>query len=148
MDGMAEFNPIEEKAIEMLDDLQLEVVRMETVGDDDERFEFVIWNLCQRGLAVIERVCGVCGEARGLSEQEIELAIEDAAARMLIRLSRREPQPRIRALAAELAAACVERPWPSQKRGSRLAPRRPELRLVSEFAEAIEQLRPNDWRNS
>ncbi|HYC82765.1 MAG TPA: hypothetical protein VEB65_13305, partial [Solirubrobacterales bacterium] len=97
----------------MLDDVQLEAVRFETIAYEDERFEFVLWNLCRRGLAVIERVCGVCGEARGLSEEEIELAIEDAAARMLIRLSHPEPQPRIRVLAAELATACVERPWPS-----------------------------------
>ena len=147
---MPEFNPIEEKAIEMLDDVQLEAVRFETIAYEDERFEFVLWNLCRRGLAVIERVCGVCGEARGLSEQEVELAIEDAAARMLIRLSHPEPQPRIRVLAAELATACVERPWPSCMGSRRLSPQRPELRLVGELGTAIEsgRIRPNDWENS
>lgn len=147
---MPEFNPIEEKAIEMLDDLGLEAVRVETISCDDERFEFVLWNLCQRGLAVIERVCAICGEARGLSEQEIELAIEDAAARMLIRLSDPDPQPRIRALAAELATACIERPWPARKGAPRLAPQTPRLRLVGELGAAIEsgKLRPNDWENS
>jgi hypothetical protein len=147
---MPEFNPIEEKAIEMLDDLQLEAVRVETIACDDERFEFVLWNLCRRGLAVIERVCGACGEARGLSEQEVELAIEDAAARMLIRLSHPDPQPQIRALAAELAAACVARPWPELKSAPRPSPRRSELRLVGELGEAIGsgKIRPNDWENS
>lgn len=147
---MPEFDPIEEKAIEMLDDLQLEAVRMETIACEDERFEFVLWNLCRRGLAVIERVCGACGEARGLSEQEIELAIEDAAARMLIRLSQPEPQPQIRALAADLAAVCVARPWPAHRSSSPLSPRKPELRLVGELGAAIEsgKLRPNDWESS
>lgn len=134
----------------MLDDVQLEAVRAETVIYDDERFEFVLWNLCRRGLTVIERVCGARGEAHGLSEQETELAIEDAAARMLLRLARPEPQPPIHALAAEIAAACVERPWPEQRSAPRLSPRRPELRLVGELGEAIEsgRVRPNDWENS
>lgn len=147
---MPQFDPIEEKAIEMLDDVQLEAVRSETIVYDDERFEFVLWNLCRRGLAVIERVCGSRGEVLGLSEEEVELAIEDAAARMLLRLSRPDPQPQVHALAAEIAAACVERPWPAQRSGPRLSPQRPELRLVGELGEAIAsgKVRPNDWETS
>jgi hypothetical protein len=147
---MAEFDPIEERAIEMLDDVRLEAVRAETVGDDDERFEFVLWNLCLRGMAVIERVCRARGEAFGLNEQEIELAIEDAAARMLLRLSRLEPQPQVHALAAEIAAACVERSWPSRRSGAQLTRQTPRLRLIKGLDEAIEtgQLRPNDWETS
>jgi hypothetical protein len=147
---MAEFDPIEERAIEMLDDLQLEVVRVETVAANDERFEVILWNLCLRGVAVIERVCRTRGEASGLSEQEIELAIEDAAARLLLRLSRAEPQPQVHALAAEIAAACVERSWPSQRSAPRLTPQTPQLRLVSGLDEAIEsgRVHPNDWENS
>jgi hypothetical protein len=147
---MAEFDPIEERAVEMLDDFQLEALRAQTVAANDERFEFVLWNLCLRGVAVIERVCKTRGEACGLGEREIELAIEDAAARMLLRFSRREPQPQVHALAAEIAAACVERSWPSQKRGPRLTARTPNLRLVSGLDEAIESGRaqPNDWELS
>jgi hypothetical protein len=147
---MAEFDPIEERAVEMLDDVQLEAVRMETVADEDERFEVVLWNLCLRGVAVIERVCRSRGEAHGLSEQEIEVAIEDAAARMLLRLSRVEPQPQIHALAAEIAAGCVEHIKPLDREAPRLAPRSPELRLVGDINEAIGsgQIRANDWRNS
>jgi len=147
---MAQFDPIEEKAIEMLDDVQLEAVRAETVAANDERFEFVLWNLCLRGVAVIERVCRNRGEASGLGDQEIELAIEDASARMLLRLSRLEPQPQIHALAAEIAAACVERSWPLQKSAPRLTARTPRLRLINGLDEAIEtgKVRPNDWENS
>jgi hypothetical protein len=147
---MTEFDPIEERAIEMLDDVQLEAVRAETVAAEDERFEFVLWNLCLRGVAVIERVCRSRGEAFGLSEQEIELAIEDAAARMLLRLSRVEPQPQVHALAAEIAAACVERSWPSRKSGPRLTSQAPQLRLIKGLDEAIEtgRARPNDWETS
>ncbi|MGN6216460.1 MAG: hypothetical protein ACTHN7_05825 [Solirubrobacterales bacterium] len=147
---MAQFDPIEERAIEMLDDTQLEAVRAETVGDDDERFEFVLWILCLRGVAVIERVCRARGAARGLSEQAVELAIEDAAARLLLRLARVEPQPQVHALAAEIAAVCVERPWPSQKCAPQLTPRSPALRLVSGLDEAIAtgRVRPNDWESS
>lgn len=147
---MAQFDPIEERAIEMLDDVQLEAVRAETVVANDERFEFVLWNLCLRGVAVVERVCRSRGEASGLSEREIELAIEDASARMLLRLSRVEPQPQVHALAAEIAAACVERSWPLQRSAPRLTPRTPQLRLIKGLDEAIETgaARPNDWENS
>jgi hypothetical protein len=148
---MAQFDPIEERAVEMLDDLHLEAVRAETVADDDERFEFVLWNLCLRGVPVIERVCRTRGQALGLSEQEIELATEDAAARMLLRLARPEPQPQVHVLAAEIAAECVERPWPSQQGGGpRLSPRSPKVRLVRGLDQAIEsgKVRPNDWESS
>jgi hypothetical protein len=147
---MAEFDPVEERAVEMLDDLELEVVRAETVPHNDERFEFVLWVLCLRGVAVIERVCQSRGKARGLGEQEIELAIEDAAARMLLRLSRLDPQPQVHALAGQIAAESVDRAWPSQRSSPRLAPRAPELCLVKGLDKAIEtgQVRPNDWENS
>lgn len=147
---MAQFDPIEEKAVEMLDDVRLEAVRAETVAANDERFEFVLWNLCLRGVAVIERVCRTRGEACGLGEQEIELAIEDASARMLLRLSRLEPQPQVHVLAAEIAVACVERAWPLQKSAPRLSSRTPQLRLIKGLDEAIEtgKARPNDWENS
>jgi hypothetical protein len=147
---MAEFDPIDRRAVELLDDVQLEALRAKTVSADDERFEFVLWNLCLRGVAVIEKVCRTRGEACGLSEREIELAIEDAAARMLLRLSRLEPQPQVHALAAEIAAACVERSWPSQKHAPRLTHRTPHLRLISGLDEAIEtgRVRPNDWEHS
>ncbi|HEU4462175.1 MAG TPA: hypothetical protein VFR75_06245 [Solirubrobacterales bacterium] len=97
-----------------------------------------------------ERVCRNRGEACGLGEQEIELAIEDASARMLLRLSRLEPQPQIHVLAAEIAAACVERAWPLQKSAPRLSARTPQLRLIKGLDEAIEtgRARPNDWENS
>jgi len=147
---MAQFDPIEERAIEMLDDVELEAVRSKTVADNDERFEFVLLNLCLRGVAVIERVCRTRGEACGLGEQEVELAIEDASARMLLRLSRAEPQPQVHALAAEIAVACVERAWPLQRNTPRLTPRSPQLRLINGLDEAIEtgQVRPNDWEHS
>lgn len=147
---MAQFDPLEERAIEMLDDVELEAVRVKTVAANDERFEFVLWHLCLRGVAVIERVCRARGRASGLNDQEIELAIEDAAARMLLRFSRLEPQPQVHALAAEIAAACVERSWPSQRSAPRLTSRTPHLRLINGLDEAIEtgQARPNDWENS
>lgn len=147
---MAEFDPIEERAVEMLDDVQLEALRAKTVAANDDRFEFVLWNLCLRGVAVIEKVCRSRGGACGLDDQEIEMAIEDAAARMLLRLSRLEPQPQVHALAAEIAAACVERAWPSQKHAPRLTHRTPNLRLISGLDVAIEtgKVRPNDWESS
>ena len=87
---------------------------------------------------MIERVCRTRGEACGLGEQEIELAIEDASARMLLRLSRLEPQPQVHASAAEIAVACVERAWPLQRSTPRLTARTPQLRLINGLDEAIE----------
>lgn len=147
---MAQFDPTEERAVEMLDDLELEAVRAETVPHNDKRFEFVLWVLCLRGVAAIERVCQSRGKSRGLDEQEIELAIEEAAARMLLRLSRLDPQPQIHALADQIAAEAVDRAWPSRKRPPRLSTRPPELRLVKGLDKAIEtgQVRPNDWEHS
>src|SRR5215218_2416920 len=142
---MAKFDPIEERAIEMLDDLRLEAVRAETVVHDDKRFEFVLWTLCLRGVPVIERVCRSRGEARGLSEEEIELATEDAAARMLLRLSHPEPQPQIHALAAEaataLAALAPAPPDQGARRGDRNRPGPAERlgELVSSGKEAFER---------
>ena len=140
----------DEYALRHLDDMQLEAIRSEMIGERDERLELVIRALVLRAVPVIERVCRKRGTDRALSRAQISNAIEDASVRMLLRLKRLDRQPAITALAAEIAAACIDAQQPTSPTVPRLAARRPDLRLTNALGDAVKdgRVRPNDWSNS
>lgn len=140
----------EEHALRRLDDIALEEVRVQMALDGDERLEFVIRELVLRAVRAIETVCRTRGTSRGLSQNQILKAIDDASVRLLLRLSRPDRQPAVAAVAAAIAAACVDAQTPEPQQPPRLAPRRPQLRLADELGEALQhgRVRRNDWRNS
>lgn len=133
---------------QLLDDLQLELLRVEMLATRDERLEQLIRVLVLRAVPTIERVCSRRGRERKLGRVEVSKAIEDASARLLLRLARRDRIPAITAVATELAASCVAAQ--KQQPPLRLASRRPELRVVQGLGEALKEnrLRPNDWKSS
>ena len=140
----------DEYALPGLDDMQLEAIRSEMISDHDERLELAIRALVLRAVPVIERVCRKRGTDRALSRVQISKAIEDASVRMLLRLNRPDRLPPVTALAAEIAAACIDAQQPTSPTGPRLATQRPDLRLATALGDAVKdgRVRPNDWSNS
>lgn len=147
---MYNFDRNHERALHRLDDLALEEIRVSMLADGDERVDVIIRELALRAVAAIESVCRTRGSHRGLPAAQIERSIDDATARLLLRLGRPERQPPVTALAAQLAAACVEAQTPAPPTPPRLASRRPELRLADPVEDALARgrVRRNDWRNS
>jgi hypothetical protein len=147
---MAQFDRQDEHAFRQLDDAQLEGIRVGMIADGDQRLELVIRVLVLRAVPVIERVCRKRGTDCGLKRAEIYKAIDDASVRMLLRLKRPDRQPAITAVAAEIAAACVDAQEPQSPGLPLLALRRPDLRVADELGDAVERgrIRPNDWRSS
>lgn len=131
-----------------LDDLQLESLRIEMLNQNDEHLEVLIRVLVMRAVPVIEKICRLHGGDRGLGRIEINRAIEDSSARLLLRLARHERVPAISALAARIATSCVQAQQPQP--APRLAPRRPQLRVVNQLGEAVKKgrIKPNDWTSS
>ena len=122
---MENFDPHDNLAIRRLDDVALEEVRVQMVANHDSRLDVVIRELVLRALRVIESVCRARGEDRGLSRRQILKAIEDASARLLLRLARPDRQPAVTAVAAEIAGECVaaqvpEAPAPPRARRARV----------------------------
>lgn len=137
-----------EEGFQGLDDLQLESLRFAMLTHNDERLEAVIRVLVMRAVPVIEKICRVQGGELGLGRIEINRAIEDASARLLLRLARPERLATISILAARIGTSCVQAQQPQP--APRLASRRPQLRVVDQLGEAIQKKRvkPNDWTSS
>jgi hypothetical protein len=137
-----------EKDFQGLDDLQLESLRVEMLNDKDERLEALIRVLVMRAVPMIERICRVQGDDLGLGRIEINRAIEDASTRILLRLARPEGIAAISALAARTATSCIQAQQPQPT--PRLAPRRPQLRVVNQLGDAVQKghVKPNDWTSS
>jgi hypothetical protein len=137
-----------EEDFQSLDDLQLESLRVEMLIHNDERLETLIRVLVMRAVPVIENICRLQGGELGLGRIEINRAIEDASARLLLRLARPEPVAAISTLAARIGASCMQAQ--QQQPAPRLAPRRPKLRVVDQLGEAVQKkrLKPNDWTSS
>jgi hypothetical protein len=147
---MEHFDRHDEQAVRRLDDVALEEVRVQMIANGDGRLDVVIRELVLRAVRVIESVCRTRGDDRGLSREQILKAIDDASVRLMLRLARPDRQPAVPALAAEIAAACVDAQTPAPPTPPRLAPRRPELRVVEQLGDALKRgrLRRNNWRNS
>jgi hypothetical protein len=140
----------DERAVRRLDDLALEQVRVQMVADNDGRLDVVIRELVLRAVRVVESVCRTRGIDRRLSREQVLKAIDDASVRLLLRLKRPDRQPPVTAVAAEIAAACVDAQTPAVPAQPRLAPRRPELRVTDQLGDVLQRgrLRRNNWRNS
>jgi hypothetical protein len=65
-----------------------------------------------------------------------------------LRLARPEGIAAISALAARIATSCVQAQQPQPT--PRLAPRRPQLRVVDQLGDAVQKgrVKPNDWTSS
>ncbi len=140
-----ESDRVTDAVLRRLDDTELEVLRCSMLRDRDERYEGVLRQLVIRGVPAIERVCRQGGEGLGLSATHIGQAIEDASARLILRLHRPEKLPAISSIAAHLAAQCIDAQKPQGHAPPRLAPERPKLRLVRNDDRPINR---NDWRTS
>jgi hypothetical protein len=140
----------DEFALRRLDDLALEEVRVQMVADEDGRLDMVIRELVLRAVRTIESVCRTRGADRGLSREQVLKVVDDASVRLLLRLRRPDRQPAVSAMAAEIAADCVNAQEPAAPAPPRLAPRRPQLRVADQLGDALKRgrLRRNDWRNS
>jgi hypothetical protein len=147
---MYSFDRHDEHALRRLDDAALEEVRVQMVAHGGGRLEIVIRELVLRAVRTIESVCRTRGSDRGLSREQTLRSIDDASVRLLLRLGRPERQPPVTAVAAELAAACVDAQSSKPPAPPRLAPRRAQLRLADRLGDAIKRgrLRRNDWRSS
>jgi len=147
---MEHFDRHDEHALRRLDDWALEEVRVQMVADGDGRLDVVIRELVLRAVRVTESVCRTRGTNRGLSREQVLHAIDDASVRLLLRLKRPDRQPAVSAVAAEIAAGCVDAQTPAAPAPPRLAPRRPQLRVAEQLGDALRRgrLRRNNWRNS
>lgn len=129
-----------------LDDAALEALRRSTLREgDDERYELILRRLVVRGVPAIELVCREEGQRRGLHRTQIGLAIEDACARLLLRLHRPDKLPSVSAMAAELARDCIAAQQPPSPTAAPLVDEQPRLRLVRRDGKPFS---PNDWRTS
>jgi hypothetical protein len=121
------------RTLNLLDDLDLEARRLASLRAGDEGIEAVVVVLCVRAVPVIERVCRERGASRGIHPERTLLAIEDAAARLALKLYRLAPLPPIGAIAAQLAAACTDAQPIGDGNRNQLAVRRPNLVLVRDL---------------
>jgi hypothetical protein len=145
-----DFDRHDEYALRRLDDVELEEGRVQMVADDDSRLDIVIRELLLRSTRAIESVCQERGIGRGLSRGQILKSIEDASVRLLLRLKRPDRQAAVTAVAADIAASCVDAQEPEAPTAPRLAARYPELRFPDEIDDVLKRgpLRHNSWRKS
>lgn len=131
---MRKLSLIQDLALGRLSDAELEATRLRSLQNGDGRFEPVVQLLLVRAVPVIEMICRERGGARGLSYEQTLLAIGDASARLVLRMRRPVRQPAVGAIAAQLAAACVDAQTTGMTNRHRLAQPYPHLRLVTEAA--------------
>lgn len=147
---MENFDPRDELALRRLDDLALEEVRVQMIADRGARLDVVIRELVLRAVRVIESICRTQGTERDLSNEQILKAIEDATARLLLRLARPDRLRGVTALGAEIADECVAAQTPQPTASPRLASRQPKLLVVDQLGDAVKRgrLRRNNWSDS
>jgi hypothetical protein len=120
----------ESRTLSLLDDLELEACRLAFLRAGDERFEAAVVVLCVRAVPIIELVCRERGADRGLGSEATLLAVEDAAARLVLRLHRLVSLPPVGAIAAQFAATCADAQPTGKTNCYQLAVRRAHLTLV------------------
>jgi hypothetical protein len=121
-----------ELAIAGMTDWELEVVRRRAAREDDRALlKICVECVTVRALPVLVQVCHERGRAVDLDHERINLAVEEATARLLAALGRTDTVHPVNRLAAEIARACIEAQVERGPRGRpRLAPVKPELRLA------------------
>jgi hypothetical protein len=142
---MIERDRLSDAELAGLGEADLETLRRSLLAAGDERFELVLRRLVVHAVPAVELVCRQRGSQRGLSAAQVGLAIEDACARLLLRLHRPDKLAPVSAIAAELAADCVDAQQPQRAEPSRLAPKSPQLRLIRHDGRPFER---NNWRTS
>lgn len=124
---------LDERALRRLDDVQLEVARLNLLRAGDERLEQVLELLLVRGIAHIERVSRELCDLHGLSDQQHQEVVVDAMVRLQLRLTRQAPLASVPTLATQLAGECIAartRAPQSPEGRPRLAARAPQLRAM------------------
>jgi hypothetical protein len=123
-----------EAAIAPMSDGELEVVRCRAArGGDRDLLKVCVERLTVRALPVLVGVCHERGHATDLGRERVNLAVEEATARLLAALGRTDTVPAVNRLAAQIATACVEAQAERGRPGRpRLAPVKPNLRLVGD----------------
>ena len=116
-----------------LDDVELENRRLAFLEAGDGQSAVAIVLLSVRAVPVIELICRERGAVRGLSSDGTLLAIDDAAARLMLRLHRAVPLPPVGAIAAQLAAACIDAQPPGRSNSHQLAAGRARLTVVPDL---------------
>ncbi len=121
-----------EAAIGSMSNGELEVVRRRAAHDGEgELLKVCVERLTVRALPVLVRVSHERGRAANLGRERVNLAVEEATARLLAALGRTDTVPAVHRLATEIATACVEAQAAGRRPGRpRLAPAKPDLRLV------------------
>jgi hypothetical protein len=126
----ADNNPLDEAALRSHDDVALEAIRFELARDGDQRVRQVIAVLSQRAATTIVTTCRELGARRGVAARDIAEAIQDAQARVQMRLRQPERLPLVGRVAAGIARACIDAQPATPPEPPRLVPRPPELRLI------------------
>ena len=148
---MNEPDRLNERALRRLDELQLEVVRLDLLRSQDDRYELVVEQLLVRGIAAIERVARQLCEVRGASPEQLSDVVVDASVRLQLRLTRPVALPSVGTLAAQLASECVNALEIAPHERPRLADRAPRLRAVdARLGDALRsgRLKPKGGRDS
>lgn len=131
---MADNEPARDEALARMSDAELEVIRGRAAADrDNDLLEACVQRLILRGAAALVAKCRQLGEAAGLDEERINLAVEEATRRFMAALGRRSRLPTVLRFAAQTSSECVDaqldRPAPERPK---LTPRKPNLRPVDD----------------
>ncbi len=117
-----------------MSDAELEVIRRRAAVDrDTDVLEACVERLILRGASTLVAKCRQLGEAAGLDQERINLAVEEATWRFMTALGRRDRLPTVLRFVAQTASACIDaqldRPGPERPK---LTPRNPNLRPVDD----------------
>jgi hypothetical protein len=133
---------LDETALDAHDDAALEGVRFELARDGDHRLGQVVHLLAFRASSTVVQTCNEFGGRRGIGAGGIARAIDDAQARVQLRLYRPEHLAAIDKLASGIAHGCVEAQPVAAPAPPRLTPRAPELSIVKGLRKGT--VRPNN----
>jgi hypothetical protein len=133
---------LDEAILRTHDDVALEAVRFELARDGDHRLPQVVRVLAVRATPTIISVCGEVGAHRGVCAKNVDRAVNEALARLQMRLRRREHLPAVVTLAAGIARSCIDVQLADLPTAPKLAARAPDLRLIEGLRDGT--VHPND----